>query len=243
MILRTISRKKDMKGFGCENCASRDQSIFCELTHHALGNINSNKNMNRYKKGQTLFMQGNSPQGLFCINSGKIKISKIGPEGKEAIIRIAAAGDVLGHRSLFSDEPYAATATIIEDAIICFLERKFIQQTLQNEPTVAMNFIQKLSKAMGEAEERTASLAQKSVKSRLAELLLSLKRKYGVHEQDRWKLDIKLSREEMASIIGTANETVIRFISEFKFDGLIAQEGKVIYILDETALFKLTQNN
>lgn len=232
-----------MKGFGCENCASRDQGIFCEVAQHSLDAINSNKNMNHYKKGQTLFMQGNSPPGLYCINSGKIKISKIGPEGKEAIIRIAAAGDVLGHRSLFSDEPYAATATIIEDAIICFLEKKFIQQTLQSEPTVAINLIQKLSKAMGEAEERTASLAQKNVKGRLAELLLSLKRKHGVLEQDRWRLDIKLSREEMASMIGTANETVIRFISEFKNDGLIAQEGKVIFILDENALFELTQNN
>ena len=231
-----------MKSFGCENCASRDQSIFCELSKHALEGISSGKLMNQYKKGQTLFLQGNHPQGLYCINSGKIKISKIGPEGKESIVRIAAPGDVLGHRSLFSNEAYAATATVIEDATICFLEKKLIHKTLQMEPSVALKLIQKLSKAMGEAEDRGASLAQKSVKARLAELLLSLKNKHGVDENGRIRLDIKLSREEMASMVGTANETVIRFMSDFKSEGLIAQEGKIIYILDGEALFALAQD-
>ena len=232
-----------MKSFGCENCASRDQGIFCELSKHALEGISSGKLMNQYKKGQTLFHQGNHPQGLYCINSGKIKITKIGPEGKESIVRIAAPGDVLGHRSLFSNEAYGGTATVIEDATICFLEKKFIHKTLQMEPSVALKLIQKLSKAMGEAEDRGASLAQKSVKARLAELLLSLKNKHGVDENGRIRLDIKLSREEMASMIGTANETVIRFMSEFKSEGLIAQEGKIIYILDDKALFTLAQDN
>ncbi|WP_408098045.1 Crp/Fnr family transcriptional regulator [Peredibacter sp. HCB2-198] len=232
-----------MKSFGCENCASRDQGIFCELSKHALEGISTAKFMNQYKKGETIFHEGNHPQGLYCINSGKIKISKIGPEGKESIVRIAAPGDVLGHRSLFSNEAYTATATVIEDATICFLEKKLIHKTLQAEPSVALKLIQKLSKAMGEAEDRGASLAHKSVKARLAELLISLKHKHGVDENKRTRLDIKLSREEMASMIGTANETVIRFMSEFKSDGLIAQEGKVIYILDEESLMALAKDD
>ncbi|WPU65072.1 Crp/Fnr family transcriptional regulator [Peredibacter starrii] len=232
-----------MKSFGCENCASRDQGIFCELSKHALEGISSGKLMNQYKKGQTLFLQGNQPQGLYCINSGKIKISKIGPEGKESIVRIAAPGDVLGHRSLFSDEAYAATATVLEDATVCFLEKKLIHNTLQMEPSVALKLIQKLSKAMGEAEDRGASMAQKTVKARMAELLLTLMKKHGVEDKGRTRLDIKLSREEMASMIGTANETVIRIMSDFKSDELIAQEGKVIYVLDEETLFAIAQDN
>lgn len=227
------------KMFGCDVCGCHDKGIFCSLEQAALKEVNHNKIMNTYKKGQTIFLQGNSPAGLYCINSGKIKVSKISNEGKEAIIRIAGAGDVLGHRSLFSNEAYGATATVLEDSVVCFLEKKYICETLLNEPTVAFNLIKKLSESMGEAESRTASLTQKNVRERLAELLVKLKNDYGIEEKGRWKIDIKLTREEMASMVGTANETVIRFISEFKDENLIAQEGKTIYILDLPQLTKL----
>lgn len=227
------------KMFGCEACGCHDKGIFCSLEKAALSEVSHNKIMNTYKKGQTIFLQGNSPTGLYCINSGKIKVSKISNEGKEAIIRIAGPGDVLGHRSLFSNENYGATATVIEDSVVCFLEKKYINETLHNEPSIALNLIKKLSESMGEAEERTASLTQKNVRERLAELLLNLKQDYGVEEHGRWKIDIKLTREEIASLVGTANETIIRFISEFKDDKLIAQEGKTLYLLDVPGLTKL----
>jgi CRP-like cAMP-binding protein len=92
---------------------------------------------------------------------------------------------------------------------------------------------------MGHAENQLTSMHQKNVRSRLAELLLSLKATHGVKEEDRWKINLKLTREEMATMIGTANETLIRFMSELKEDGVIEQEGKVIYIKDEDELFEI----
>ena len=89
---------------------------------------------------------------------------------------------------------------------------------------------------MGNAENKLTSLHQKNVRERLAELLLSLKATHGVKEKDRWRLDLKLTREEMATMIGTANETLIRFMTEFKDAGIIEQEGKVIFIKDEDEL-------
>jgi CRP-like cAMP-binding protein len=227
----------------CETCQSRDKGIFCQLEKVALNDVSHNKVTNTYKKGQTIFFQGNPPFGLYCINSGKIKVSKLGNDGKESIIRIAGPGDVLGHRSLFSQDNYTATATVIEDAAICFLDKKFIFKAVEKEPTVALNIIQKLSKEMGAAEARNAALSQKNVRERLAELLLILKKTYGIQEGNRWRLDIKLTREEMASMVGTANETIIRFFSEFKDEGLIEQEGKVIFIKDETRLIEFANLN
>ncbi len=227
----------------CETCQSRDKGIFCQLENVALHDVSHNKVTNTYKKGQTIFFQGNPPFGLYCINSGKIKVSKLGNDGKESIIRIAGPGDVLGHRSLFSQENYTATATVIEDAAICFLDKKFIFKAVEKEPTVALNIIQKLSKEMGAAEARNAALSQKNVRERLAELLLILKKTYGIQEGNRWRLDIKLTREEMASMVGTANETIIRFFSEFKDEGLIEQEGKVIFIKDEARLIEFANLN
>jgi CRP-like cAMP-binding protein len=199
--------------------------------------------MNSYKKGQTVFYQGNPLFGLYCVNSGKIKISKLGNDGKESIIRIAGPGDVLGHRSLFSNEKFTATATVLEDSAICFLDKKFIYRAIAQDPSISLRLIEKLSRDMGKAEDRSASMAQKSVRERLAELLLMLKNSYGIQEGKRWRLDIKLTREEMASMIGTANETIIRFISEFRDDNLIEQEGKIIYLLDEEGLLEIANLN
>jgi CRP-like cAMP-binding protein len=232
-----------LKNIDCEHCDARGKGIFCELETLALDEVSERKVMNAYKKGHTIFFQGNPPFGLYCINSGKIKISKIGNDGKESIIRIASGGDVLGHRSLFSNENYTATATVIEDAAICFIDKKFIYKAIKDEPSVALNLIQKLSREMGSAEARSASMSQKNVRERLAELLLILRKTYGVEENGRVKLDIKLTREEIASMVGTANETVIRFISEFKDEGLIEQEGKSIYIVNEDKLLDFANLN
>ncbi len=231
------------KNITCENCQSKDKGIFCELEHMALDDVSKHKVMNTYKKGHTLFFQGNPPFGLYCISSGKIKVSKVGNDGKESIVRIAAAGDVLGHRSLFSEENYTATATALEDSTICFIDKKYIHETIKKEPTVALQIIQKLSKEMGAAEDRSASMFQKNVRERLAELFLTLEKSYGIKEDERVRLDIKLTREEIASMVGTASETVIRFITEFKDEGLIEQEGKTIYIINQNKLLEFANIN
>jgi CRP-like cAMP-binding protein len=233
-------QKNIFKSVSCENCHSHDKGIFCELEHSVLTEISHHKVMNSYKKGQTIFFQGNPPFGLYCIASGKIKVSKVGNDGKETIIRIAGPGDVLGHRSLFSKENYSATATALEDAAICFVDKSYIYTLIKDEPSIALNMIEKLSKDMGAAETRNASMSQKSARERLAELFLTFMTNYGHKEADgRVRLDIKLNRDEIASIVGTAHETIIRLISEFKEMAILEQEGKVIYILDESKLLEL----
>lgn len=215
----------------CEMCPSKDEGVFCHLHLDELMDISAHKITNSYKKGQTLFTQGTHPNGIFCISKGNIKLTSTGSDGKESILRIVHAGDILGHRSLFTNENYGKTATAMEDTEVCFLDKKFILNFIQENPSVALNIINKLSRDMGAAELKLKSHHQKNVRERLAELLLSLKASHGVLEKDgRWKIVLKLTREEMATLIGTANETLIRFMSEFKDEGLIEQEGKIIYI-------------
>ena len=223
----------------CSECDSKDKGIFCNLNNSDIEGITKNKVTNVYKKGQTLFFQGNPPYGLYCMSSGKVKVSKIGNDGKESIVRIVIAGDILGHRSLFTDEYYSATATALEDSTICFIDKKYVLKAMQTNPMISFNIIEKLSRDLGAAEKKVASLFQKNVRERLAELLLLLKGSYGEEElKGRWKLNIKLTREEMASMIGVANETLIRFMTEFKEEKLIEQKGKTIYIIDEERLIE-----
>jgi CRP-like cAMP-binding protein len=230
------SAKKQDLPYKCENCPSRGEGIFCELSHNDLDDVSNHKVLNTYKKGQTLFVQGNPPYGMYCISNGNIKVTQVGEDGKEAIVRIASAGDVLGHRSLFTDQYYNATATAIDDCTVCFLDKKYIMKLVQSQPSVSVNLISKLGRDLGAAEHRISSFYQKNVRERLAELLLLLKESHGHKEGERYKLEIKLTREEMASIIGTASETLIRFMSELKQEGFISQEGKTIYIDDEKGL-------
>ncbi|TNF01222.1 MAG: Crp/Fnr family transcriptional regulator [Deltaproteobacteria bacterium] len=228
----------------CENCESRMSGVFCDLDSAELSNISEHKVTNVYKKGQNLFVQGNHPYGLYCVSRGNIKVSKVGADGKESIVRIVKGGDVIGHRSLFTDQNYTATATAMEDSTVCFLDKKFIMKAIQEMPSVAMNIIEKLSRDMGAAENKVSSFHQKNVRERLAELLLLLKESHGEETEDgHIKINIKLTREEMATMIGTANETLIRFISEFKDEGLIEQDGKFIIIKDEDELMNWADAN
>ncbi len=224
----------------CETCVSHLKGIFCELGHDQLTPITNQKVTNIYKKGQSLFVEGNHPNGIFCISNGNIKLTEIGNDGKETLIRIVTKGDILGHRSLFSEQNYNATATAMEDTRACFIDKSFIIGLIKEEPSVALKVIEKLSKDMGAAEHRLNSMHTRNVRERLAELLLLLKESHGVDEGTRTKIDLRLTREEMSTMIGTAPETLIRFISEFKEAGLIEQEGKTIFVKDERKLFEWT---
>lgn len=227
----------------CSDCPSREQGIFCDVEFDEIEEISQHKITNVYKKGQTLFVQGNHPFGLYCISSGNIKLTKSGNDGKETILRIVHSGDILGHRSLFTEDNYSATATAMEDTVVCFIDKKFITAIMKKNPSIALNIINKLSRDMGSAEKKLTSLHQKNVRERLGELILSLKATHGVKEKDRWRIDLKLTREEMATMIGTANETLIRFMTEFKDAGIIEQEGKVLYIKDEEELLNWSNIN
>lgn len=222
----------------CNTCPSKKDGIFCNLNFSETEDIGHHKITNHYKKGQDLFVQGTHPFGLYCVSKGNIKLTQAGADGKESIVRIVHPGDILGHRSLFTDEDFAKTATAMEDTEVCFIDKKYILSLMEKNPSVALNIINKLSRDMGEAEAKLSSLHQKNVRERLAELLLSLKATHGVKEGKRWKIQLKLTREEMATMIGTANETLIRFMTEFKEAEIIEQEGKTIYIKNLDELFE-----
>jgi len=224
--------KKVTNTQSCENCQCHQKSIFCGVKNSSFDPIASKKILNFYKKGQTLFIQGNPSFGIYCIKTGKVKISKICHDGKEIIIRISGPGDAIGHQNLHENDHYTTTATVMEDAKICFIERKELQSLINLEPQIAMNIIHKLSDDVKVFENTNAAISHKNVRERIAELLLDFKKSYGVFEKGQYKLDIKLTREEMASMIGTANETIIRFISEFKDEGILKQEGKTIFIMN-----------
>lgn len=140
----------------CESSPSLGTDIFCELEKEVLDDVGRQKVPNIFNKGQTLFVEGTPPYGLYCISQGNIKVTKTAHNGKEAIVRIAKAGDVLGHRSIFTDQSYSATATAIEDTKVCFIDKRYISKLVQQEPSLACNLIFKLGRDLGMSEDKVA---------------------------------------------------------------------------------------
>ena len=212
--------------------------MFGSLAESDLEKLSLNKSCIRYKRGQTLFYEGTRPMGLFCLNSGKVKVYKLSSQGKEQIINIAKPGDFLGYRAILSEEFYSASATVLEDAAICFIPREDFLGLLRSNPDFFQRIIKNICHELGVMRERISDLAQKSVRERLAGSLLMLKETYGVDGEKSTLIDIQLSREDLANIVGTATETVIRLLSEFKKDGLISLDGKKIKVLKPRELAK-----
>lgn len=222
----------------CETCKSRLESVFSILSGEELELLSMQKHCNYYQRGQIIFIEGNHPVGLFCINQGKVKISQSGFEGKEQIMRLAKDGDLLGYRALISGEGYSATATVIEDSKICLIPRNVFFGMLQSNAEITSRIMKLLAVDLREAENKITVLAQKPVIERLAEVLLMLKEYYG-YEEDNASLNITITREEIANIVGTATETTIRLLSELKKEGIIDLDGKKISIIKSESLIKL----
>lgn len=222
----------------CQSCSSRLLGVMCNLEAKALKECSDHKTTNTYKKSQIIFYEGNQPYGLYCIFSGRVKLYKSGVDGKQQIVRIAGPGDLLGYRALFSEEPYTATAETLEDATICCVDKNTFFPLIGRNPDLALNLIKKLARELREAENLATSIAQHSVRERMAELLLMLKETYGKPGKKGILIDLRLSREEMAEMIGITQETAIRLLSEFKTDGMIDVKDRDITILDAKALLK-----
>lgn len=221
----------------CLHCQDRFGSIFCRAEKCNLEEIEAAKVCTLYKKGQVVFQEGAYPFGIYCINSGKIKLSHCGDDGREQIVRLVKPGDVMGYKALLGGERYTASAIALDDASICFIPKDLFMSMLQKDPSLSFEMMRIIAGELRKAELKITHLAQKPVRERLAETLLFIKETYGV-EPDGFTLNVRLSREEIANLVGTATESAIRLLSEFKKDGLIELQGKKIRLLNQDELVR-----
>lgn len=225
-----------MKHIPCELCAIRSLGLFCQLSVADQATCDQHKTTNIYRSGQVLFYEGNRPEGVYCVFSGKIKLYKTGTGGRLQIVRLAGQGDLLGYRSLIADETYLATAEVLEEATVCFIDKSTFFELLGRNRNLSMAMMQKIARELGLAETQVVDVVQKSTRERVAGLLLTLKEAYGKNGPQGVELGIELSREEMAEMIGTTQETVIRILSELRTSGIIEVNGRVITIRQDDAL-------
>ncbi|PQJ72128.1 Crp/Fnr family transcriptional regulator [Polaribacter butkevichii] len=223
----------------CEQCIIRQLNSIKHLSREELVKMTNCKTSRVVKKGEAIFEEGERLKGIFCIKEGVCKVSKMSENGRNQIISLVTRGDLLGERSLISDEASNLKAVALNDMQVCFIPKEEILKDLSKNPNFTMSVLKDMAQTLKQADNVIVDMAQKTVKQRLAETLLKLLDKFGTNAENT--IDIHLSREDIANIIGTATESAIRLLSDFKKKKIIEFKGKDISILDRNELDKIAQ--
>ena len=222
----------------CEQCIVRQFSSLKALNKEELLRMAECKTSYTIKKGEPIFEEGEVTNGIYCIKDGVCKLSKLSDNGKDQIVKLVKPGELLGQRSMISDEPANLSAVALEDMEVCFIPKSEVMQFFTKNNQFSMNVMKTICEDLKGADDHMVNMAQKTVRQRLAETLIYLEETFGKNEDG--SLHIQLSREELAGMIGTATESCIRLLSELNKSDYIALTGKKIILLDKNKLKRLT---
>lgn len=228
--------QEEMQG-RCENCIVRQFNSFRAMTKAELKRVSESKTSKKIKKGEVIFQEGDKLNGVYCVRNGVSKLAKLSPNGKDQIVKLASKGEIIGQRSVIVEEEVNLSATAVNDMEVCFIPKEGIVNTLNTNPNFSLEVLRHLAHELKEADDVIVNMSQKNVKQRIAEAFIYLKNNYG--EDNDGFLRLVLSREDISSIVGTATESCIRIISEFKKKGYIKTSGKKIGITNEKELKKM----
>jgi CRP-like cAMP-binding protein len=214
--------------------------LWLPLTKEQKEFLAQNFSIQKYKKNEKIYCEGETPTHLMCLLSGKVKIYKDGVGGRSQIIRVVKPTEYFAYRAYFAEENYVTAAAAFEPSTLCLIPMPAIMKLVHENIGLAMFFIRQLSVDLGIADERTVNLTQKHIRGRLAESLLFLRDTYGV-EEDACTLSIYLSREDLASLSNMTTSNAIRTLSNFANERLITIDGRKIKIIDEEKLRKISK--
>ena len=220
----------------CQDCKSYNSSVFCNLDNDLLTNLNRNKSVFLFKKGQHVFTEGGRPLGAYCIIKGRVKIDKFGLN-KDQIVRIGSRSDLIGYRALIANEVYSATAEALEDTEVCFIPKSSFLYFINKDKEFSLELMRILSRDVKNAERNSMNIAQRTVMERLAEYLILMHEKLS---KDANAQDVfSYSRKDLSDIIGCAPETLIRSLSALKNDEIISIVKKDIKVVDIQRLHRI----
>jgi len=201
-----------------------------------LEKLSIDKKIRPYKKKENLYHEGDYPNGLYFIHKGKIKTYKINEDGKELITNLYQEGEFLGFKAILEDENYKEAAAAMEFTEVVKIPRQDFLSLIFSSKEVSKSFIKLLTNNLSEKEDELLNLAYNNVRKRVADALILLEDKY---KTDSGEFSMAISRDDLASIVGTSTESVIRTISEFKEENLLSVKGSNITILNSDGLRNL----
>ncbi|MBI2677708.1 MAG: Crp/Fnr family transcriptional regulator [Candidatus Koribacter versatilis] len=226
----------------CLSCTMRQDYLFCNLQPASLKTLDAIKTTASYPKGALLFVEGQLPRGIFIVCGGRAKLTTTSKEGKSIIIRIAEAGEVLGLSASVSGKPYEVTAELLEPTQANFIRRQDFLDFLQKHGDAALRVAQELSRNYHSAYEEIRSLGlSRSATEKLVKLLLEWD-DHGGKGSANGKINVSLTHEELAQLIGSSRETVTRIFADLKKRKLITVKGSSISLKDHDALARMVSS-
>jgi CRP-like cAMP-binding protein len=219
----------------CNHSCVHHVPIFKELTSDDIQLVATAIQSKRYNKGDYIFREGENSNKLYIVNEGIIKIAKLSDQGKQQIIRFLFPGDFFGLFALLQEKRHYADAEVLDDAMICVIEKQHLTSIMERNPRMAYQFLVAVSERLGQADEWLGTISLMETEQRLAKLLILF------YDKNNNKPDIQLpvQKKELASLLGTTPETLSRKLSLFEDQGLIKVARSYIHILQPRLLQSL----
>lgn len=199
-----------------------------------LKELSKNRRAKKYSKKELIYTEGNHPHNLYYLLNGRIKTFKRNDDGKDLIVELYGKDDFLGHIALLEDTVYKESAEVLEDAELALIPREEFEMLVYRDKEVAGNFFKMLAKNITEKENKLLCQAYNSLRKKVAVAIITLKEKYHINKEEFFS--ISMSRENIAAIAGTATESLIRTLRDFKNEELIDIRGTNIIIINEKKL-------
>jgi CRP-like cAMP-binding protein len=193
-----------------------------------------------FKKGESIFKEGDKVNGIYFLYSGAVKVHKQWVDQKELIIRFIGAGDIMGHRGLAAGDIYPVSATALAASQICFITNSFLEVTLRADHNFTYRLMQFYLDELQKAEMRMRNLGLMEVKGRIAETLLEMQAVFGTNAEGY--TTVPVTRQDIAAYAGTTYETVFKFLKTLTTAKIISTDGKSLKIRDENKLRKIVKN-
>lgn len=217
----------------------KSESILADLPADVYELLIAHKSEQVFKKNDTIFREGSYPSGIFYIVRGKVKKYKVDNDGKEQIVYIANTGQLIGYHAILSEDRYPDSATAIEECTVTFIPKEDFLKALDYSPVLNNRLLKTLSHEFAVLANSLTMFAQKTVRERLALQLIVIREKYKTNDVDDLPIEINISREDLASFVGTARENVVRVLAQFKEDNILETKGRKIIIKDVDKLIAI----
>lgn len=240
-LLNTIEsrfqKKEKIEAFYSKSFESLKQLTNQNQGLDELKKIIADRKVKQVRKKQIIYYESDTITGIYLILSGRVKAVKLSEDGRELVTGMYGPEEYLGIQAMLSGDQYNETAEAVDDTTICLLPKDIVKQLLDTYTDIGQKFIKVLSSNLIEKEEQLLQLAYHSVRKRMAEILIRLAKQQSKAETS--EAQIRISREDLASMAGMATETVSRTLSDFKDEGIIEKKGSVIDIIDFSKLHKM----
>ena len=235
-LAKTINSKSS---FSIDKWEFKTSCVFRDLSVEELELLMANSTEQIYHKGEIIFRENAFPTGIFFVKQGMIKKYKTDIDGKEQIIYVAHEGELIGYHALLAEDRYPDSAAPLENSRIIFIPREDFLNTLQRSDVLSKRLLKTLSHEFAVLINNISVFTQKTVRERLALQLIILSEKYKNCTAPDMPVEINMSRADLASLVGTARENVVRLLSELKEQDIISVRGRKIILYNKTQLIRI----